>query len=64
MWYPSAWCLVLLVRLPLGRRPKNILEIDSVVVRRVVDGRISEMWDIPAVNTGRVRNLLIREIVT
>lgn len=29
------------------------LEIDSLVVWRVVDGRVAEAWDIPAVNTPR-----------
>ena len=29
------------------------LEVDAIVVWRIVDGRISEAWDIPAINTVR-----------
>lgn len=29
------------------------LDVDAIVVWRIVDGRISEAWDIPAVNTVR-----------
>lgn len=29
------------------------IEVDAVVVWRIVDGRITEAWDIPAVNTVR-----------
>lgn len=29
------------------------LDIDAIVVWRIVDGRIGEMWDIPAINTVR-----------
>ena len=29
------------------------LEIDAVVVWRIVDGRLAEAWDIPAINTAR-----------
>lgn len=32
-----------------------VLDVDAVVVWRVVDGRIHEVWDIPAVNTVRPR---------
>ncbi len=31
------------------------LEIDAVVVWRIVDGRLAEAWDIPAINTARPR---------
>lgn len=31
----------------------NAIELDAVVVWRVVDGKIAEGWDIPAVNTVR-----------
>ena len=31
------------------------IEVDAVVVWRIVDGRIVEAWDIPAVHTARVR---------
>ena len=29
------------------------LDVDAIVVWRIVDGRISEAWDIPAINTVR-----------
>jgi len=29
------------------------LDVDAVVVWRIVDGRICEVWDIPAINTVR-----------
>jgi hypothetical protein len=32
-----------------------LLDVDAVVVWRIVDGRISEAWDIPAVNTTRAQ---------
>lgn len=32
------------------------IEIDVVVVWRIVDGRITEVWDIPSVFTGKVRD--------
>lgn len=31
------------------------LELDAVVVWRIVDGRLAEAWDIPAINTARPR---------
>lgn len=31
----------------------NTLEIDAIVVWRIVDGKITEAWDIPAINTAR-----------
>ena len=31
----------------------ELIEIDAVVVWRIVDGRIAEAWDIPAVHTPR-----------
>lgn len=31
------------------------IDVDAVVVWRVVDGRIREAWDIPAINTVRTR---------
>lgn len=31
----------------------EVIEFDAVVVWRIVDGRISEAWDIPAINTVR-----------
>ena len=31
----------------------NSIEIDAVVIWRMVDGKISEAWDIPAVHTAR-----------
>ncbi len=31
------------------------LEVDAIVVWRIVDGRLAEAWDIPAVNTARPR---------
>ena len=37
-------------RLVVGGAP---IEIDAVVVWRIVGGRIAEAWDIPAVHTGR-----------
>jgi ketosteroid isomerase-like protein len=30
------------------------LDVDAVVVWRIIDGQISEVWDIPAINTVRV----------
>ncbi len=30
------------------------LDVDAIVVWRIVDGRISEAWDIPAINTVRL----------
>lgn len=32
------------------------IEIDVVVVWRIVDGRITEVWDIPSVFTGKVKD--------
>ena len=32
---------------------ENAFEFDAVVVWRIVDGRLSEAWDIPAINTIR-----------
>ena len=32
-----------------------LLDVDAVVVWRIVNGRISEAWDIPAINTVRLR---------
>jgi predicted SnoaL-like aldol condensation-catalyzing enzyme len=29
------------------------IDFDAIVVWRIVDGRISEAWDIPAINTVR-----------
>jgi len=29
------------------------IDIDAIVVWRIVDGRVSEAWDIPAINTVR-----------
>jgi predicted SnoaL-like aldol condensation-catalyzing enzyme len=31
----------------------NTIEVDAVVIWRIVDSKISEAWDIPAVNTVR-----------
>ena len=31
------------------------IEIDAVVVWRIVGGQIAEAWDIPAVNTARAQ---------
>ena len=31
------------------------IEIDAVVVWRIVNGRLAEAWDIPAINTARPR---------
>ncbi len=31
----------------------TVLDVDAIVVWRIVDGRISEAWDIPAINTVR-----------
>ena len=39
----------------LGERE---IETDAVVVWRIVDGKIKEAWDIPAVNSARVRTLI------
>ena len=33
----------------------TMLELDAVVVWRIVDGRLAEAWDIPAINTARPR---------
>lgn len=33
------------------------LEIDAVVVWRILDGKIKEAWDIPAVNTAEISEL-------
>jgi predicted SnoaL-like aldol condensation-catalyzing enzyme len=32
------------------------IEIDVVAVWRIVDGRITEVWDIPSVFTGKVKD--------
>ncbi len=34
----------------------EFIEVDAVVVWRIVDGRIKEAWDIPAIYTARVSN--------
>ena len=31
----------------------NAMEIDAIVIWRIVDGKIAEAWDIPAINTVR-----------
>lgn len=33
----------------------TVLDVDAIVVWRIVDGRIREAWDIPAINTVRPR---------
>jgi predicted SnoaL-like aldol condensation-catalyzing enzyme len=33
------------------------IEVDVVVVWRIVNGKIAEVWDIPSVHTARVREL-------
>ena len=33
--------------------PDRQIEVDAVVVWRIVDGHITEAWDIPAVNTAK-----------
>ena len=33
--------------------PNRRIEVDAVVVWRILDGRIVEAWDIPAVNTAK-----------
>ena len=37
--------------------PDRQVEVDAVVVWRILDGRIVEAWDIPAVNTAQVKNI-------
>lgn len=37
--------------------PDRQVEVDAVVVWRIVDGRITEAWDIPAVNTAKTRDI-------
>ncbi|NAY91344.1 nuclear transport factor 2 family protein [Muricauda sp. JGD-17] len=32
------------------------MELDAVVVWRIVDGKITEAWDIPAIHTAKVSN--------
>ncbi|MDC8006156.1 nuclear transport factor 2 family protein [Aureisphaera galaxeae] len=34
----------------------NAMEVDAVVVWRIVDGKIKEAWDMPAVNTVKFLN--------
>lgn len=34
----------------------NTLEVDALVLWRVVNGKAAEAWDIPAVNTVRIQN--------
>lgn len=40
-------------RLALPAKEGGTIEFDAVVVWRIVDGKIAEAWDIPAVNTVR-----------
>ena len=37
--------------------PDRQIEVDAVVVWRIVDGLITEAWDIPAVNTAKTKNI-------
>lgn len=37
--------------------PDQQVEIDAVVIWRILDGRIVEAWDIPAVHTAKTRKI-------
>lgn len=37
--------------------PDREVEVDAVVVWRILDGRITEAWDIPAVHTAKTKAL-------
>lgn len=37
--------------------PDRRIELDAVVVWRIVDGRITEAWDIPAIYTAKVQSV-------
>ncbi|MCW5520456.1 nuclear transport factor 2 family protein [Aureitalea sp. L0-47] len=35
------------------------LEVDAVIVWRIVEGKISEVWDIPSIHPTKVRELVV-----
>lgn len=45
--------LVVTTSMPMMTLDGHSFEVDAVVVWRVVDNRIAEAWDIPAVHTRR-----------